>query len=687
MVARPGRRQAAFHSGELDPLLYEREELEVFGTGVAYAENVDIAPQGGFRQRDGLRDLGSLSADAARLFTFTASDGSAYDLAFRPGQFSAWGASGLLQTVSITDLSSAMLPNISSAQWLDTMLIFHPDFQTSRVKFAGPTSWSVDTAPFERIPTYDYGADVHGNPYTNGVASVWQLEFVGLVDQETVFILTVSGQDTESITYHNVAVDLAGFTNNALSSLPNLAAGYTVTVIDTDPNIKLAITFSGADNLGDRWAVSARIVNKDDAAVLSTKTTAGVTPGEPVFSADRGWPSCGAFYNQRTLLGGFRSLPNAWMFSHQADYYNFDDRFTDATGPALVPMDVPGGERIRAIVPSLDLVILTSGGEYWLADRALSKTQPPNHVQASTNGVAAGVPVVANEGALLYMHPDRGVLSEFRYTDTQGNFVSTDLSLFASHLFEDVVDLATRRGSVSTDGNLLLVVGGDGQARQATILRQQNIMGVGRFTSAEASFKAVAVNGRNEASWIVARPSGRRFERSEDNLLLDEAIDWTGTETKTITIARFANRTGIWAIADGDVFGPFDVGAGGVITLPVSVTAATIGSWSPPIVTTLPVSSEVGQNTVVKKRRRIHSVTLSVLDTTSVAIATNGGQARDIDLRRYGQAADVGELEAGYTGELTVRGLTGFAEQPNVTVTQLRPGRLNVRSITIETTS
>ncbi|MDZ7824063.1 MAG: hypothetical protein U5K75_08525 [Ahrensia sp.] len=149
--------------------------------------------------------------------------------------------------------------------------------------------------------------------------------------------------------------------------LPNVSLG--LTVVSSSGNAsgtKVTGNFSGNVNKGDGWAVSGRVINKTDAAILSFERTPGVAPGEPVFSADRGYAHCGTFYAQRLLIGGYKGVPNAWSFSVVGDYYNFDERFTEANGPALVPMDVPGGERIERLVAGRNLQIFTSGAEYWL---------------------------------------------------------------------------------------------------------------------------------------------------------------------------------------------------------------------------------------------------------------------------------------------------------------------------------
>lgn len=675
MVARPGRMQSAFTAGELSELLEERTTLKYFSTGLRHAENVVIAPQGGFRNRDGLRLVGNLPSNAARIFPFDASTGASFDIVFAGNNAHVWTATASVATMSLTGVGD-VVREMSYAQRSDTMLLFHTALRSKRIRVTD-SGWIADDLPYENLPNYDYGGT-----YTNGVPAKWRLEFVGLSDTTSIFVLTISGQETQSIVYSNTMATLVSSISSALADLPNIDAGFSV----TSPSSKIVeIEFSGDGNEGDGWAVSGRVINKADAAIVSVKRVAGVRPGEKVISSARGWPQCGAFWQQRLLIGGFRDLPNAWMFSLQKDYFNFDERFTEANGPALIPMDAAGGERIEALVPSLNLLIFTTHAEYWIAERALSKTEAPNHVQASRHGIKRGVPVVENEGSVIWCHGNGATLSELRYTDVEGNFVATDISLLASHLLDGVADMAVRRATASMDGNLHAVVREDGNARLATILREQEVTAFGRFTAA-ANFKAVSRNGRNELSFIMDVGGARSLQRMESGLLLDEAIDFSfGVPTKTITgLSRFAGRQ-IWIIGDRNVFGPYVVPGGGSVTLPVAVSAATAGTWRAPLVSTLPPPRDIGPNTVLKRRARIHSAHISVLDTTSLAISTNGGPLKEVDLHRYGVLADVPELDQGVTTSIKISGLRGYADAPFLSIGQLRPGRLNVRAITVET--
>lgn len=67
MVTRPGTLQASFNSGEIAPELWQRNDVKQFYAAASYMRNVDPVPQGGFRVRDGTRDLGPQRSEVAGL--------------------------------------------------------------------------------------------------------------------------------------------------------------------------------------------------------------------------------------------------------------------------------------------------------------------------------------------------------------------------------------------------------------------------------------------------------------------------------------------------------------------------------------------------------------------------------------------------------------------------------------------
>ncbi len=676
MAGQPGRLQTTFNSLELGPRLHERSEIKYFQTGLARAENIEALPQGGFSVRHGLRHVGNLLSTAARLIDFRANDGSVFDIVYGAATAQAWGKTALVASFA-QPYTGAQVRAIDWAQQLDTLVTFHPDVAPQRVLFnpAGP-SFANAAAPIVNLQNYDYGAT-----YTNGVAAQWELQYIG-VSAATVYVVTINGQETEGVLVGANATELINNLTAAITALGTVAPGFVVTFVGGSV---YRITFSGSQNLGDRWAVSARPINNASAAIIAFKRVSGVDPGEPVISATRGWPRCGAFYQQRLLMGGFRSLPAAWIASISGEYFNFDTRVKDANGAFLVLLDAPGGEEVRRIVNNQFLLVLTSGTNYWVAGSqdGLSKTTPPKHVPSSDHGVAAGVPVVQNEGAAVYVHSSGDFVGELRYTDVDGNYKALDISLLAYHLIAAAVDIAVQKKQDQQAANTLAIVNGDGSLRLCMMLREQDITGFVRVESG-CTFLSACCNGRGEMSVISERSGSRRLERFEHGLLLDAAVNFANAPASaTVTGLSHLNGLSVWALADGHVFGPYTV-TGGQITLPIPAATGTVGIWRPPVATTLPLPRERAENVVVKRKGRIHTIKIDVEDTTSLAVQANGGRVFDIDLTRYGIEANKPELEQGVTGTITISGLTGWSDLPQITITQTRPGRLTVRSITTE---
>lgn len=696
MPARPGKLQATFASGEIDRMLDNRTEQKAYNGGLRWAEGVEFVPQGGITLAPRTIHVGDLPVGAARLFAFTDKDGAASMMVASPLRFDVWTAGAAAATLT-TPYGADHLAELDACQQLDTAIFWHRSIEPRRVTRIGPTNWTIDVAPLEKLPNWDYGGT-----YTNGVAAVWEIELIG-VATTTVFYLTVSKQDTASLQRGANGAATAAAIEAAILDLANIDAGLTVTALSDD---KFRITFGGDGNAGDGWAVSGKCVNKSDAAVIAYHKTVGVMPGEPVISSTRGWPRTGVFYQQRLLMAGFSSLPNAWIYSIEGDYYNFDDRLDEANGSALVPMDIPGGEAIVKLFAGRNLLLFTTGGEYWLSDRAIAKTTAPNHVLASSYGSRAGLPIIENEGGAIFLQKGGAVIGECRYTDVQGNYETNSISLVGAHLFADLTGHAVQRAATRGAANRHFVLRADGALRTGSILREQDVTGYGRWTTDGATID-VAVDGDNETWSIVARPRGggttRTIERFSTTALFDGQVERPIAAGASV-VSGLAMHEGatVWAIVDADVFGPFVV-ASGAIALPRAALAsgvAIVGRWRPPVIETLPLSGLVTESIWVQRRSRIHTVRISVEDTTSIAVAANfvkddpeqspldaaAGRIFDVPLKRYGQAADVGELASPVSGWIAVTGIKGFVDEPTVLVTQLRPGRMTIKAMVLEAT-
>jgi hypothetical protein len=635
------------------------------------------------------------TAGQVRVRSFSKSIEEAYDFVITDRNIDVIGMTGYAASIPVV-YAGSQVQAFKFAQKLDTMIAFNVDVAPQIIGHQGSASeWNIRTAPFRNVPNYDYGAT-----YTNGVPAEWSIDFFNFDLGTTAipmptggasFVLNVSSNDAPAIQVPPAAVTGANpafeaVLKAAVEALPGLNPGI---VVSQDPsNFKrYRITFSGAGNEGDGWAVSGRAVNKADAAVTGARTVAGVLGGEAIMSAARGWPRCGCFYQQRLIVAGFKGVANAFLASQEGDFYQIDTRLVSSSAPMLVPMDTEGAEVIEHVGKTRTLTFYSSEAEYWLQGAALARTTTPVLVEASRNGIAGTTLPVSSGNSSQYVQRSRGVLMDLKFDQSEQNYLSRPISIPSTSLIDDINDQALRKMVAKNDINRLFMVRDDGIAVVASLLQEQEIVGFARATT-DGLFQAVNVNGRFEASFAVQRSIAgvdRQFlERWEEGLLFDQAVTQTFMTPQT-HIDGLDDYEGavIYVQADRRIEGPFVV-VGGAIDLEQPALTVTYGRWQPPLMQTLPQRREIAPGIVQYRPARVHTARVNVVNTTSIAVGANGEDAFDVDFVKFGQAVDVPRLDRPYSGQLVIEGLTGYTDDTIVTITQTRPGLMTVTSIIVE---
>ncbi|MFG1383247.1 phage tail protein [Xanthobacter versatilis] len=615
----------------------------------------------------------------ARLRPFAYSREEAYDLVLMPGHGDVYAAGGGWITGFALPHQGDELALSRWRQQLNTGLIFHPTRRTTRIVREGSAlEWQVGDAPFGDLPSHDFG----DTDYTNGVVAVWDFQFVNFNATQHVFTITVDGEETDAIGPVASGV-LEGPVKDAIEALPTIYPGVTAAAVGG----KCRVTFTGVGNEGQVIVNSTRVLNAADAAVSWQRVEKGKEGGEPIFSDARGWPRCGLFWQQRLVVAGAPGTQNAFVGSVTGEYFNFSTEITTANGAFVAPIATEGGETIEEMVASRTLLIFTSEGEWWLSTPTLSKETAPAPLKASDHGIRPGVPVVESGDGAVFASKQGSALIEFRYNEVEQSFSSTRLSVLANHLVKDVVDIARKRATADTDANLVYFVQEDGAMRVVTLLREQEVTGFARIDT-DGAFRAVCVNAINEVTVLTEREVAGApvhfVERQEQGLFLDQAVSRTLVPAAAI-VTGLADLEGaeVWVLADGEVFGPFTV-AGGAITLPVPATAVTVGRWRPFLAETLPPNREVAPRLVTESEVGYHTVRLSLMATSAVAVGANGGEPVNVPLLDFGNDPTLPSTLRPFTGIRVVDGFSGASLDPTVVVTQLRPGPITLRSVVSE---
>ena len=163
--------QTNFSTGELDPRLRSRVDLEQYNNSLEQATNVVIQPQCGMKRRPGLKhifELPNTSTESAvngvRLIPFEFNVDDSYMLAFTHQRMHVIKNGALVTAINggadnflTTTVTSAMLNQISWTQSADTLIVVHPDLAPLRiVRGATDASWTASTITFDSIPLYAF---------------------------------------------------------------------------------------------------------------------------------------------------------------------------------------------------------------------------------------------------------------------------------------------------------------------------------------------------------------------------------------------------------------------------------------------------------------------------------------------------------------------------------------------------
>lgn len=402
---------------------------------------------------------------------------------------------------------------------------------------------------------------------------------------------------------------------------------------------------------------------------------------EPAISATRGWPGAITFHAGRLYLGGFKSRPASLIGSKVGDFFNFD-RGTALDDEGLYfTIDSDQVNAIQAMRSGRTLQVFTSGAEY--AVTVNPPITPKNFAIAeqTRRGSKRGVPVVEVDGAQIFVQRQGRALREFLFLDVEQAYRADTLSLLASHLIRDPVDMAVRKGSSRDDADHVLIVNADGGVTVMTTLRSQEVLAFTRWTTPGGSFRSVAVLDDARVYFTVERAGSIRIERWDDDLLFDAGVVEPNYPTSTIGGLAHLEGQAVAVNLDGANQDPQLV-AGGAIALPrAAASNAQAGLFWQPVVETLPVAPRMPDGTRIGSSVRIARVVARVESSGQFRIAGN-----PVAMRRFG-AAPASPLDAPppvLSGDFRVSAIPGWKVRGQVRIDQPEAGPLTVLGLVTE---
>jgi hypothetical protein len=534
-------------------------------------------------------------------------------------------------------LTAARLNEMCWTQSADTLIITQEDINPVKIVRGGTdATWTASTLSFDSIPKYAFSISVTAPAGTLTPSAVTGK--VTLASSAGIFnashvgqYVNASPQGRAKIIKYNSATSV-----NAVTEFPF----FDTTAIAT-----------GA------WELE--------------------TGYETVWSSTRGYPRTVTFHQGRLYFGGSKSRPSTIWGSRAGLFFEFeaaeglDDDAVEAT------LDTNTFNAITDMISGRDLLVFTTGGEFYVPQQGLEPITPTSFFLGSTsrNGSKPGIRVQQLESGVLFVQRQGKSLSEIAYSDTQLTYVTSKISLLAGHLLKTPTRMSLRR-AVDTDENdlLLMTNSDDGSIAAFSLMRSQNVIAPSELVTTNGSFIDVGVDITAIYSVVKRTISGSDcfyVERLDHSLLTDSAV--TGGAAASVSASHLIGQS-VNVILDGIVQANQTVPGGGTVTFPrASTSSYEIGLPITVEATTMPVDIKIQTGSRLGFKKRIVEVNALVLETQNMVV--NG---IEVPFRSFDTAGILDADVPDFTGTKVLHGILGYSNEAKITITQNAPLKLTL---------
>ena len=460
--------QTNFTTGEIDPLLKSRIDIDQYYNSLEQARNVVIQPQGGITRRPGLQYVSTIPSAAApqsgcRLVPFEFSTTQSYMLLFVHNRMYIYKDKVLQTNINgtgndylVTTITSAMISTIDYAQSADTLIVVQEDMAPKKItRGANHTTWTIADITFEYTPKYAFSLST-SNPAGTITPSA--------VDGNITITASSSVFSSSNVDDYVEAVDGIG-----RARITRFVSGTSVEAIVEIPFFNTSAIANGS------WLLEVDYVD--------------------AWSSTYGYPRTVTFHEGRLYFGGSKSRPNTIFASRVGRFFDFNPGESLDDDAIEVTLNTGQVNAVTGLFSGRDLQIFTKGGEFFLPQSDLDPITPSNVViqGATKRGSKEGIKPVGAESGTMFIQRSGKSLREFLFSDVELSYISNNISLLSSHLLVTPIDLALRKATSTDDGDLLLIVNTDGSLATYSILRGQNVIAPS-LSSTDGSFINVAVD-------------------------------------------------------------------------------------------------------------------------------------------------------------------------------------------------
>jgi hypothetical protein len=659
-MARSAPAFSSFTAGEVSPRMEGRVTLDTYREGLADMTNLLVLPQGGVTRRPGTEYLGEIknSAQAARLIPFQFKTTDTYILEFGDQTMRVF-RSGL----QVLDATDKVITGITQAD---------PGVITSNSHgFSDGDEIFVDAiVGMTELNGRNYRVD---NATTN-----------------TFTLTDLFGND----------IDTTGFTAygsaGTATEIYNIATPYAVADL---PALRFVQSADTMFIVHPSYAIRKLTRTADNNWTFSTASITG-SPSPALNDTTNNYPSVVTFFEQRLVFGATNNNPQTLWFSKNGDYENF----TTGTGDddALVYTIASNQvNAIRYLSATRVLTIGTTGGEYVLTATSDGPVTPTTTLirKYSNYGSAAVEPVQVADVTLFVQRGGRKV-REFRYVGdiNVSAYQAPDITIVAEHITAG--GLSAFAYQQEPDG-VIWAVRADGTLLGVTYRREEEVVAWhkhligGEFSGGQAVVESIATlpsdTGEDELYMIVKRTINGVTKRYVEQMrpfnfggvttgafFVDCGLRYEGTATGTLSGLYHLEGETVTVLANGATHPDREVTGGG-ITLAYNSTTAAVGYNYTSSMQTMRIEAGSADGTSQGKPKRIHAVTLRLLETVGIEVGNSSNENDRVFFRDSSMPMD--QAVPLFTGDKDIEFPGGYDDDDRLYVRQTQPLPMSVLAL------
>ena len=596
--------QTNFTTGEVDPLLKSRIDINQYYNALDQARNVLIQPQGGIERRPGLQFIFEIPSAAnpqngMKLVPFEFSTTQSYMLLFVHNRMYIFKNKELVTNINssgndylTTTIGSTVLATMDHTQSADTLIVVQEDMAPKKIVRGGSHStWTISDISFEFIPKFNF---------TPAETTINQTITPSAVDGN---ITITAGGSVFTSSHVNQFVEANDGMGRA--RITRFVSGTSVEAVVEIPFFNTSAIASGGTFIDGGY--------------------------EDSWSSTKGYPRTCTFHEGRLYFGGVKSRPNTIFASRVARFFDFNPGEALDDDSIELTISTDSTNAITGMFSGRDLQIFTKGGEFFLPQSTLDPITPTNVVVngATRRGSKEGIKPVGAESGTLFIQRAGKSLREFLFSDVELSYISNNISLLSSHLLKSPSDMALRKATSTTDGDLLLIVNEtDGSLATYSILRGQNVIAPSLSTT-DGEFVNVGVDV-DQIYFTVKRTisSADKYyvECFNDDNTTDSAKLYSGSsKPSTTTVTGLSHLEGktVKVIADDQMQLDKTVSSGQITLDAVPTTYVEIGLNYTPTVKTLPVELKLSSGNIVAQKKRIVEATANLYLSQNLTLNGN----------------------------------------------------------------